>query len=300
MKQRNAIISLVIAGTIWGSSVALSKLSLGWLDASWLTVLRFGAAAPVLALIGRRHLRRAFNLRVIIAGAVGYGITMLLQNAGIEHTSVSHAAIIVGGVPVIVAVVSAGLGHGRSSRVAWLGYGVALLGIVFVAKGGGGGATSHGDLLVFASVVMSAGLIAVQPRLLEGQDAAAVTAVQFAASSLIALPVALVSGGLPHAPATAGPVIAFIALALVGTVVPFWLFARGQKGTSAEFAGAMVNVEPLVGAMVGWVAFGDPVGVWQIVGAAAVVVGILLSTVPWDRIDLAGLPQRLQARFELS
>jgi drug/metabolite transporter (DMT)-like permease len=299
MKQRNAILSLVVAGAIWGSSVALSKLSLGWLDSSWLTVLRFAAAAPVLALFGRRDLRRAFDARVLLAGAAGYGITMLLQNAGIEHTSVSHAAIIVGGVPVIVAVVSAGLGHGRSSRVAWVGYGVALLGIVFVAKGGGGGATSRGDLLVLASVVMSAGLIAVQPRLLEGRDAAAVTAVQFAAASLIALPVALVSGGLPHAPSTATPVVAFVALALLGTVVPFWLFAYGQKGTSAQFAGAMVNIEPLVGAVVGWVAFGDPVGVWQIVGAAAVVAGILLSTVPWDRITLYGLPQRLHARFEL-
>jgi O-acetylserine/cysteine efflux transporter len=299
MKQRNAIISLVVAGTIWGSTVALSKLSLGWLDASWLTVLRFAAAAPVLALIGRRHLRRAANPRVIAAGALGYGITMLLQNAGIEHTSVSHAAIIVGGVPVLVAVVSAGLGTGRSSRVAWAGYGVALLGIVFVARGGGGGASSGGDLLVLASVVMSAGLIAVQPSLLEGQDAAAVTAVQFGAAALMALPVALISGGLPHGPSTAGPLVAFVALVLAGTVIPFWLFAHGQKGTSAEFAGAMVNIEPLVGAIVGWVAFSDPVGGWQIVGAMAVVVGILLSTVPWGRVSLAGLPQRLQTRFEL-
>jgi drug/metabolite transporter (DMT)-like permease len=61
----------------------------------------------------------------------------------------------------------------------------------------------------------------------------------------------------------------------------------------------MVNVEPLVGAVVGWVAFADPVGVWQIIGAGAVVVGILLSTVPWDRITFAGLSQRLQTRFEL-
>ena len=299
MKQRNAIIALVVAGIIWGSSVALSKLSLGWLDATWLTALRFGLAAPVLAVIGRRHLRRAFTVRIFFAGAVGYGITMLLQNAGIEHTSVSHAAILVGGVPVMVAVLSAGLGHARSSRLAWAGYGVALLGIVCVARGGGGGASSTGDLLVLVSVVMSAALIAVQPRLLQDQDAAAVTAAQFTAASLVALPIALISSGLPHAPAAAEPVIAFLALALLGTVVPFWLFAHGQKDTSPAFAGAMVNIEPLVGAVVGWVAFGDPVGLWQIVGALAVVVGILLSTVPWDRISLEDLPGRLLAHYEL-
>jgi drug/metabolite transporter (DMT)-like permease len=146
---------------------------------------------------------------------------------------------------------------------------------------------------------MSAALIAVQPRLLKDQDAAAVTAVQFAAASLVALPFALISGGLPHAPSGAQPVIAFVTLAMAGTVVPFWLFAHGQKGTSAEFAGAMVNIEPLVGAMVGWVAFSDPVGPWQISGAVAVVAGILLSTVPWHRITPAGLPEWLLARFQL-
>ena len=61
----------------------------------------------------------------------------------------------------------------------------------------------------------------------------------------------------------------------------------------------MVNIEPLVGAVIGWVAFSDPVGIWQLGGAVAVVVGILLSTVPWERITLAGLPHRLQTRFEL-
>ena len=93
-------------------------------------------------------------------------------------------------------------------------------------------------------------------------------------------PFALIGGGLPHAPATSGPVIAFIALALAGTVLPFWLFAYGQSRVAAELAGAFVNLEPLVGALVGWVAFGDPVGPWQIFGAFAVIAGILLSLLP--------------------
>lgn len=300
VKQRTAILALTAAGVIWGSSVALSKLSLGWLDPSWLTALRVSVAALVLAVIGRRQLRRALNRRVALAGAVGYGLALLLQNAGIAQTSVSHAAIIVGGLPAVVAVISAGLGYGRTTRLVWLGYGVALLGIVLVARGGGGGATTSGDALVFISMLLSSALIVVQPRLLEGQDPAAVTAVQFGAAAVVSLPVALLSGGLPGAPVSASPLIAFIALALVGTVVPFWLFAHGQKETSAELAGAMVNIEPLVGAIIGWIGFGDPVGVCQLLGATALIAGILLSTVPWQRISFTALPVRLQARFDLT
>jgi O-acetylserine/cysteine efflux transporter len=282
MKNRNAILALIAAGSLWGVTVALTKLSLHWLDPSWLSAMRFLVAAPVLAVFGRRGLREALTPRVVVAGALGYGVVLLLQNAGIEHTSVSHAAMIVGALPVVVALVAAGLGNGAASPLAWLGYAVALVGIMLVAKGGGGGATVSGDILVFGSVVMSGVFIAVQPRLLKGRDAAAVTAVQFAAAAGIALPVALLGGGLPHAPAASGPVLAFVALAFAGTVLPFWLFAYGQARVAAELAGAFVNLEPLVGALLGWVAFSNPVGPVQIFGAFALVSGILISLLPPD------------------
>jgi drug/metabolite transporter (DMT)-like permease len=280
MKNRAAILALIAAGSLWGVTVALSKLSLEWLAPSWLTALRFLVAAPILAIVGRRGLRSAFTPAVLLSGVGGYGAVVLLQNIGIAHTSVSHGAIIVGALPVVVAVVAAGIGNGAARPVVWVGYGVALIGIVLVAKGGGGGATVSGDMLVFASVVLSGAFIAVQPKFLKGRDAAAVTAVQFFAAALVALPVALGTGRLPHLPATPGPVLTFAALAVVGTILPFWLFAYGQARVAPELAGAFVNLEPLVGAIVGWVAFSDPVGPWQVVGAAAVVAGIVISLLP--------------------
>jgi hypothetical protein len=41
-----------------------------------------------------------------------------------------------------------------------------------------------------------------------------------------------------------------------------------------------VNLEPLVGAAVGAVVFGDPVGAAQAVGTAAILAGIALGTLP--------------------
>lgn len=280
MKNRTAILALIAAGSLWGVTVALSKLSLHWLAPGWLTALRFLVAAPILALIGRRGLRTALTPSILVSGALGYGVVVLVQNMGIDHTSVSHGAIIVGALPVVVALVAAGLGDGAARPVVWLGYAVALLGVVLVAKGGGGGASGSGDMLVFASVVLSGAFIAVQPKLLRGRDAAAVTAVQFLAAELVSLPVALASGHLPHAPAGPGSLVAFMALALVGTILPFWLFAYGQARVAPELAGAFVNLEPLVGAVVGWVAFANPVGFSQIVGALAVISGILISLKP--------------------
>jgi drug/metabolite transporter (DMT)-like permease len=278
--NRIAIVALVAAGILWGLSVPLSKLALPWLGAGWLTFVRFAAAAPLLALSRPRALRGALTLPILASGAIGFGGVILLQNAGIEHTSVTQAALVVGAVPALVALLAAGGGHAMPRPLAWVGYALALAGVALVAGAGGDGASTAGDLLVLASAVLSAGFIAVQPRLLAGRDAAAVTAVQFAAGALVALPVAFASQPVPPAPNSGDAAAAVAALALIATPLPFWLFAFGQARVPAPLAGAFVNLEPVVGAAVGWLAFGNSATLVQVGGAAAVLAGIVLSARP--------------------
>ena len=281
-KQRTAIVALAAAGALWGLTVPLSKLGLEWLGAGWLAVARFAIAAPLLALVARRNLRAALTPGVIAAGALGYGAVILLQNAGLERTSVSHAALIVGAVPVLVVIISALLRRGTSPASAWAGALVALAGVGLVAGGGGAGTTLAGDLLVLLSVTGSALLIVFQPSLLAGRDPAAVTAIQLGAGGLAALPVAIVLEGAPPAPSGADAVVAVLALALTGTALAFWLFAWAQARVPAAVAGAFVNLEPLIGALTGAVAFHDALGPVQVVGGAAILVGIMLG-LPRDR-----------------
>ena len=273
----HAIVALALAGTLWGLTVPLSKLGMEWLGAGWLAVARFAIAAPLLALLARRHLRAAISPAVVAAGAVGYGGVILLQNVGIERTSVSHAALIVGAVPVLVALIAAALGRGAATKATWGGSLLALAGVALVAGGGGAGTSLAGDLLVLVSVTGSAAFIVAQPGLLKGRDAGAVTAVQLGAGGLATLPFAVVFEGMPPAPATATPVIALAALALAGTAIAFSLFAWAQTRVPAEVAGAFVNLEPLVGAATGAVVFHDVVGLPQVIGGAAILAGIALG-----------------------
>ena len=112
ISRRYAVAALAAAGLLWGTTVPLSKLALQWLGPGWLTVARFGlAAAILLAVAGRRPggLRAAFKLRVLASGAIGYGGSVVVQNAGITRTSVTHAALLIGAVPVLVAKVASPL-----------------------------------------------------------------------------------------------------------------------------------------------------------------------------------------------
>lgn len=281
--RRTAILALAGSGVLWGLSVPLSKLALAWLTPAWLTVARFALAAPALACVGRRGLRAALTPGIVIAGAIGFGGVVLLQNAGVALTSVSHASVIIGVVPMFVALIAASLRQSRTGVLSWGGYGLALLGIALIAGHAGAGSSDTGDALVLGSAALSALFIALQPRLLEGRDAAAVTAIQFGAGALAALPFAALHDGLSLTAAgrlPAAPGLAIGALAIAGTLLPFWLFAHGQAHVPPALAGAFVNLEPLVGAVVGWIAFGNVAGPPQFAGAVAVLGGIALSVLP--------------------
>jgi O-acetylserine/cysteine efflux transporter len=285
--RRRAVAALTAAGLLWGTTVPLSKLALGWLAPGWLTLVRFGLAAAILLVVARRQLRGAWTLPVLASGAAGYGGAVLLQNAGIDRTSVSHAALLIGATPVLVAVIAALWHHAVARPVAWAGFAVSLAGVGLVT-GGGGGATVGGDGLVLASLLLSATFTVAQDGLLRGRDPVAVTAVQFLGAALGVLPFSVVTEGMPAAPGAPGPVLATAVLVAGGTLLPFTLFAYAQSRVAAEVAGAFFNIEPLVGAVAGVVIFGNPAGPEQVIGGGAILAGIALSSLP---LLAAGRPQ---------
>src|SRR5437660_249313 len=268
--NRRTFAALTGAGLLWGTTVPLSKLAMHWLPPGWLTFVRFAVAAAILLPAARHHLRAAFRPAVLASGAAGYGGSVVLQNAGITRTSVTHAALLIGAVPVMVAVIAAVWQRAVARPVAWAGFALSLAGVGLVAGGHGGGASAAGDALVLASLLVSAAFTVAQTRLLRGRDPVAATAVQFLGAALAVLPFAAVTEGVPALPGSPGPVLAVIALTAGGTLLPFALFAYAQSRVAAEVAGAFFNIEPFVGAVAGAVFFGNPVGPGQLAAGAAV------------------------------
>ena len=273
-----AIASLTAAGVLWGSSMALSKLSLEWLQPGWLTVVRFGLAALLLAFPARAHLRAAFTPAILLWGVLGVGVTVVVQNVGVGLTSVSHASMMVGSMPVLVAVIAAVWHRHRLTPQAWAGLAISLVGVAVVAGGGGGQSSLVGDGLVLFSLAISAAMTVAQVDMLRGRDPMAVTAVQFMAAAAGALPIALLTEGAPSAPSALGPMLGVLGLTVVGTMLPWVFFAFGQARVPAAVAGSFLNIEPLVGAMLGAAFFGDTIGLAQIGAGLAILAGVALST----------------------
>jgi O-acetylserine/cysteine efflux transporter len=277
--------ALIAAGLLWGTTVPFSKLALGWMPPAWLAVARFALAAAVLIVASRSRLRAACSPAILISGGLGYGGSVLLQNLGIEQTSVTHAALLIGATPVLVAVIAVALRHSVARPMAWAGFALSLAGVGFIARGQGSGSTLGGDALVLAAQLVSAGFTVSQARMLRGRDPIAVTALQLMAAAVMVLPIALATEHHAAGPVSAAALLATVALVLAGTVGPTALFAFGQSQVSADVAGAFLNLEPLVGTAVGTALFGDPLGPVQLGGAAAIILGIALSSLQVVRAE---------------
>ena len=230
-------------------------------------------------MVGRRRLRAACAAPVVAWGGVGYGAMVLLQNAGVERTSAGHAALLFGAVPALVAVVAALAGRGTSGPLAWLGFGVALGGVGLVA-GSGGGTSAAGDGLMLLSALCQAPSSSPRHSLLDGRDPIAVTAVQMPPRRSWRCPVAL-AGGPPPAPGAPARATAAVARAGRRRHAAAVRVLRVRPGArAAEVAGAFANIEPLVGAGVAVLAFGDAFGPLQALGAVAILAGIAMGSAP--------------------
>ncbi|MEV4703962.1 DMT family transporter [Actinoplanes sp. NPDC049316] len=278
--RRLILLALATAGLLWGTTVPLTKVALTGMGPAWLTVVRFVIAAVPLAIAARRGLRAAASPRALFWGAIGYGGVIVLQNAGIARTSVSHSALIVGATPVLVALLGVLTRRGGATGSTWAGSAFSLAGIAVIAAHGGGTATLAGDTLVGLSVLLSAAFLVAQPAVLAGRDPVAVTAVQFGVGAVVTLPAAVLVDGTAALSFAPAPVAATLVLAIAGTLVPFTLFAWGQSRVTPAVAGAFVNLEPLVGFALGVAVFGDSLSVPQAAGGVAVAGGLALTCLP--------------------
>jgi drug/metabolite transporter (DMT)-like permease len=68
----------------------------------------------------------------------------------------------------------------------------------------------------------------------------------------------------------------FLGFAIASILLPYICFASGLKLLEATTTGIITTLEPVVAITVAWLALGETISTVQIVGAAAVIVSVLL------------------------
>ncbi len=129
-------------------------------------------------------------------------------------------------------------------------------------------------LIVLGHLAWAIYTLAAKP-LLERHDAMRVS---LATVWLSIPPLALLALGEPFSLARALPVLGWvIALAFVASALGQWAWNWALGRMSAGTMAALIFVQPVVGLAAGRLALGEPVGTLALVGAAVILVGVMLE-----------------------
>lgn len=280
-----AFAALAAAGSIWGTGFLFGKWALSELSVGQLVLYRFLFASLGFAPVTWRALRNAetriarqdYTL-IFVAALVGVPVQFLIQFAGLARTTVSHASLMIGGLPVLLAAGSALFAHERVTKARWLALVVSMIGAGLIAFGASSGeagaqASLSGDLLVAVSLITAVAWILITQGLMKTGRYSPVSASAYVITAGTLMLVVWVVGteGLPPVHLSARTWACVVASGLLATTVTTYLWNWGLARVPASQAGVFLNLEPVVGTLLGVMLLHDVLGSYAIVGGLLVI-----------------------------
>jgi len=155
-----------LASCLWGMGFYVGRLALNEMSVEYMVLCRFLFASlamlPVVLMNwGRFRLTGSEIRMLLISAAFGIPIQFLLQFNGLARTTVSHASLMVGSMPVLLAAAAALFAGERLDRIGWLALCGSTVGAALIVLGGDRGPAARGepslvgDLLVVASLIVA-------------------------------------------------------------------------------------------------------------------------------------------------
>jgi drug/metabolite transporter (DMT)-like permease len=269
---------LALAGVFWGLGFPLGKVALHEMVPAHMVLLRFAVAAIVSLpfALATREARGLFRNVPVVAAGICYGVAFVVQFEGLARVTVTLAALLVGAMPALIAVTAFCLRE-RVSRASWLGVIGATAGAVLIAGKPDGSGSPLGIALSLISLVIFLGWLLALRGAPKTVGAMAVPSVTVVIAAITVLPIALVLHGAPPLHVSAAAWGGIVGQGLLSTFLATvaWNVGAGRVGSAA--AGVFINIEPLVGSMLGIGLFGDPAGATIIIGGLLIIAGSIVT-----------------------
>ena len=278
-----------LASALWGTGFFFGKIALAEMSFAHMVLYRFLFGSIVLLpllVTHRPSLSRAEWGLLLAASFLGVPVQFLIQFYGLSLTTVSHASLMVGTMPVILAVGAAVFAHERMDAIGWSALAASTTGAALIALSGNGG--SHGkpgeaglagDLLIVLSLAIALFWILINKRLMERHSHLMVTAYGIVLGTLMLAVWVPFRHGAP--PTTAVSTKAWLALAASGilcTATTTLLWNWGMTQVPASQAGVLLNMEPLMGSLLGILVLGERLGPAAWLGGALILAAAITLT----------------------
>ncbi len=283
--------SCALACSLWGSGFFFGKIALEEMGVGAMVLYRFLFATLVLIPLLFTH-KPTFNRRewgtLLFCAFLGIPLQFLLQFSGLSLTTVSHASLMVGTMPVLLAVAATLFVHERMDAVGWFSLAISTIGAALTAlgaretphtAGGPAGPTLAGDLLVVLSLVIALGWVLLNKHLMVRHSPIVVSAYGTACgTAMLALLVPLIYGLPPIHHISLKAWLALAASGLLCTATTTLLWNWGMTQVPASQAGVLLNMEPLIGSLLGVFVLHETLGPSARTGGAMILAAAILIT----------------------
>lgn len=280
--------SLFLVAVIWALNFSIVKSALSEIDPLSFNGLRFIFAAGIIwaVLIYRQEtftIPKKDWLPLLSMGLLGNLIYQGLFIFGIDYTYAANAAVMLGTIPIWVALFSHFFNLERMNSIKAVGVVAAFGGIVFIMSGGKEpfslrSETVIGDIIIIAAAMVWGGYTILSKSFLNRY-----TPIQFSAVMATIGAVVLFLVGLPNIvdlqwtkiSAAAYGGVMYSGLLAIGIAYLIWNY--GLQTVGAVHTATYQNLVPVLGLIFGIVLLNEQLTMLQYIGSALVILGIVLA-----------------------
>jgi drug/metabolite transporter (DMT)-like permease len=276
-----------LAGCLWGLGFFFGKIVLREMSVPHMVLYRFWFACPPLFFVLRRP---RFSMRewrlLLIAAFLGIPVQYLVQFQGLAWTTVSHAALMVGTMPVILAIGACIFAHERLDLIGWFALTASSAGVTLIVLGSNNragnaaqGPTLAGDLLVVLSLLIALAWVLLNKFLMRTHSPLQVTAFVLLSGTLMLTIWVVLRNGLPPVHNVSSRAwMALLGSGLLCNTSAMFLWNWGIARVPASRAGVFLNIEPALGSVLGVELLGEKLSPYAWIGGGMILAAAFMIT----------------------
>ena len=272
------MIYLLLASFLWGTSFIAGKFAYETLDPALVVLFRLIIAGVILFPITLRFIKENSQSKVnwrkiALLGFLTYPTTFLLQFIGLQYTSASSAATMIGIEPLMVILVGQLFFKEKASLDIWLLGTIAFIGVfLLVGLSDSEEISLIGCLLVLASTIVVALWLRLSKSVLGNLNPKVYTALSLQLGTLIGLPFMLLLVKDWNINFSYSSIIVLLYLGIGCSLFANWAWNKGLSETETNKSGIFLALEPVFGVLFSIILLNDSLSFTSWVGVALVIL----------------------------
>jgi len=290
MTRLRAVLLLVLANVLWGSSHAIGKLAIDSFDPLILAGLRISMATACfwgLRLSGiapRETVPQRDVLTLAGLGLLTVACAQFLDYRGLSLTTATDSSLMIIGEVIFTTILAWLVAREHIGTQKRIGLVLGIVGVVVLTLGGAPDSAyapdrTLGNTLVLLALLCESVFTVLGARYAQTYQPLTILRWTYTGSMLVWTPVliwAYTSGAIPAASAEAWGAVIYMAVATSVVSYLIWFWVIRSAGSSL---GAMtLFVQPVVGSLIGLVLLAEPQSPGLYIGAVLIVIAMLVAT----------------------